>query len=235
MLLSNTIKNKKMSQVKKNRYTPIIPFPNNFVKTSDNYTCSFYLSKSDKWNKILDKMNIKNATFTDINIPLSYFRYKISRKSKIYSKVNSIKLETILNKTIKQIFNFKFSEKLLKNILDNIEKYFLVQKNISENNKKLLKEKLLYEEEKLKNILNMLSLQKINVIEYNLLEKQKKETIYNIASLNKDLLNNNIIDLKSYINKFFYIRYFLVNNKDFLYSVGYQNIIEIFVSHITIS
>jgi len=237
-ILQDSIINKKEIKNTNSIYNNIKPLPNKFVITEDGYACSFYIAKSKYWKNKLQELKKENpqATFSDLNIPISYFLYSVSRKSKLHKKIKQIRLTDILDTFKKELLEINFTKRILNNLLIEWEKY-IKQTLISIKEKQnIFKTTLNNLNKRLKKIIMDTNLSKLTPVEQQILEKEKKEIIKKIISLKAktttNTINRNYIsDFKKLVN----IWYFLVLNKKVLYKVRESGFLELFVSNFIIS
>ncbi len=237
-ILQDSIINKKEIKNTNSIYDNIKPLPNKFVITEDGYACSFYIAKSKHWKNKLQELRKENpqATFSDLNIPISYFLYSVSRKSKLHKKIKQIRLTDILDTFKKELLEINFNKSILNKISKEWEKY-IKQTLISIKEKQsIFRITLNNLNKRLKKIIMDTNLSKLSPIEQQILEKEKKEIIKKIISLKSKIETN--IPNRNYINyfkKFINIWYFLVSYKDNLYKVRESRFLELFVPNFIIS
>ena len=175
-ILQDSIINKKEIQNNNSIYNNIKPLPNKFVITEDGYACSFYIAKSKYWRNKLQKLKKENpqATFSDLNIPISYFIYSVSRKSKLHKKIKQIKFKDILDTFKKEVLEINFSKWILNNLLTEWEKYIKKTLISIKEKQNIFKTTLNSLNKKLKKIIIDTNLSKLTPIEQQILEKEKK-------------------------------------------------------------
>jgi len=235
ILLQNKIINKKdVNKEIWKLYKEIEPFSLWFIRTEDDYKCSFYISHSKIWKEKLISMNKKS--FKEINIPTWYFYYNISRKSKIRKNITTIKAVTIAEKIKEKLCTFNFNKNLLEKLFIKGEQKIyqtIESKNIKKN---YLKKELEEYEKKLKNLILENDYKNITNIELEIINKEKMNLIKKISSI-KEEINNISLNERNYILEYkiiWNIWYFISNYKDFLSFCRYFKFFEIFTSTIII-
>jgi DNA invertase Pin-like site-specific DNA recombinase len=236
-ILQNLIVKKKSSNTKESIYKNIKPFPDWFVLTEDWYSCSFYIAKSRYWkNKliVLQKTN-PNVDFKDLNIPINYFLYSVSKKSKIYSKKKQVRLSEILDTFKEELLNINFDKYTREILLDEWEKYINGTVNSIIKKQKLVKYELEKNNKKLKQIIVDTNFSELSFIEQQILEREKNNLIKKIISLksqsNNKLQRDYLLDYKKLMN----IWFFLIDNKEKLYKVRDSKFLKLFVPNFIVT